>query len=123
MTSIKSKGPHGPTGPSAPDAPADTGPARGAGPARETFKETLEGSKPAIRLPGTGPLSNIADDLKAGRIDARTAIDRLVARALSSQEAAGLPPAKRAELEAHLRAALADDPALVALTKDLERAR
>jgi hypothetical protein len=120
MSSIKPKGPHAP---GAPDAPADAGKARGAGAPRESFKEAIEGSKPAVKLPSTGPLSSIADDLRAGKIDASTAVDRLVARALSSKDAASLPPARRAELEAQLRSALADDPALVALTKDLERAR
>jgi hypothetical protein len=44
-------------------------------------------------------LGQIEGDLRSGRIDVATAIDRLVERALTGAEA--LPPARRAELEAH----------------------
>lgn len=90
---------------------------------RETFRETLDATR---KPPSAEPLQGVAsitDDLRAGRIDARTAVDRLVARALAAPDATALPPAGRAELEAHLRAALSEDPTLVALAKDLERAR
>ncbi|MBZ0122083.1 MAG: hypothetical protein K8H88_34130 [Sandaracinaceae bacterium] len=59
-------------------------------------------------------------DVKAGNLDADAAVERLVQRALA--QASGLAPAHRAALEAQLRAALAEDPALIALRKDLERA-
>src|SRR5262245_53755486 len=120
MTSIKPKGPQGP---GAPDAAADIGAAKGTGAPRESFRDALDATRGPERVSAAGPLASIGDDLRAGKIDVATAIERLVARALSSQDAAALPPARRAELEAHLRAALADDPALLALTKDLERAR
>jgi hypothetical protein len=58
-------------------------------------------------------------DLEAGRVDVEQALDRLVERALSL--AAGLPMTQRAALEAQLRAALTDDPTLVALREDLQR--
>jgi hypothetical protein len=47
--------------------------------------------------------------------------DHLVERALASAVAAGLAPAKRAELEAHLRRTLRDDPAVASLLRDLSR--
>lgn len=119
MTSIKPKGPGGPGVPDAPDAPS----AKPTEAPRESFREVLDAPSGAARTSATGPLASITDDLRAGKIDAATAIDRLVANALAGKDVAGLPPARRAELEAHLRAALAEDPALVALTKDLERAR
>ncbi|RLB56788.1 MAG: hypothetical protein DRJ42_02160 [Deltaproteobacteria bacterium] len=61
----------------------------------------------------------LAADAVAGRVSVDQVVDRLVSRALESPTAAALPPAQRAELEAHLRSALADDPALSALTQDL----
>lgn len=64
-------------------------------------------------------LSSIERDMTAGRIDVEQAIDRLVARAL--ERAAELPASQRAELEVNLRNALAEDPTLLALRKDLER--
>ncbi|SRR5690606_892883 len=64
-------------------------------------------------------LGGIEQDLKAGRIDVEQAIDRLVERALAS--AAGLPAEQRAMIEVNLRNALAEDPTLIALQKDLER--
>jgi hypothetical protein len=62
----------------------------------------------------------IAADLQAGRIDLEEAVTRLVDRAVQSGMAAGLTDAGRAGLEAHLRRALADDPALGALQRDLD---
>ena len=121
MTSIKPKGPHTP-GATTPESPTETGAAHAKDAPRETFRETLDAPAKASQAAPTGPLASIRDDLRAGKIDAAGAIDRLVARALSAPEAAALPPARKAELEAHLRAALADDPTLVAMTKDLERA-
>jgi hypothetical protein len=47
--------------------------------------------------------------------------DRLVERVLGSAVAAGLSPAKRAELEAHLRRTLRNDPAVASLLRDLSR--
>lgn len=64
-------------------------------------------------------LSAIEREVRAGSLDAEQAIDRLVARAL--ERAAGLSAEQRAALEANLRSALAEDPTLLALRKDLER--
>lgn len=65
----------------------------------------------------------IAQELRAGRIDAETAVNKLVEKALARADAVGLPPAKRSDLEALLRDALASDPTLSQLSKDLERGR
>lgn len=65
----------------------------------------------------------IAQELRAGRIDAETAVNKLVEKALAKADAVGLPPAKRSDLEALLRDALASDPTLSQLSKDLERGR
>jgi hypothetical protein len=99
----------------------------GAGEASETFQKALDGTAAADAAADVGPaianeaLSAIAADVAAGRIDVEAAVDQLVARALEGPTAAILPPAQRAELEAHLRRTLADDPTLAALTQDLER--
>ncbi|MEC7522340.1 MAG: hypothetical protein VYE22_20810 [Myxococcota bacterium] len=66
------------------------------------------------------PLDAVRADVEAGRIDADQAIERLVQRALAG--ASGLSPSQRDALEAQLRDALTEDPTLVALRKDLERA-
>lgn len=70
---------------------------------------------------GPDTVAGITEDLREGRIDRDQAIDRLVARQLEGALAQALPPAARAELEAQLRRALVEDPALSALAKDLER--
>lgn len=62
-----------------------------------------------------------AEDLRAGRIDPRQAVDRVIERALTTGLAAALPPVRRAELEALLRGLLAEDPTLVSMQKDLAR--
>lgn len=115
-------GPSSPDGPGGPSGPGKPKPAEGPS---EAFRETLEGASegPASeQVAGSDALQSVADDLRAGRIDAAQAVDRLVQRALEAAPEA-LPPAARAELEAHLRRALAEDPSLSALTKDLERGK
>jgi len=103
------------------------GPASGVGEPSETFQKALEETAAANPATGAEPalandaISSLAADVAAGRIDVEAAVDQLVARALEGPTAAALPPARRAELEAHLRRALSDDPTLAALTQDLER--
>jgi hypothetical protein len=62
-------------------------------------------------------------DLRAGRTDVESVVRALVERSLAQADASGLPPARRASLESTLREALASDPTLQQLTKDLERGR
>lgn len=69
---------------------------------------------------GTSTVDEVSADLAAGRVDADRAIEQIVQRALKG--ASGLPASRRAALESQLRDALAEDPTLVALQKDLERA-
>ena len=83
-----------------------------------SFRAAVDGARaagpPAVAV---GPLEA---ELRAGRITPEAAIERLVERALAS--ASALPEGRRAALEAQLRDALAADPTLIALRKDLERA-
>lgn len=70
--------------------------------------------------PVGGRVESLRAELAAGHIDVEQALDRLLERALAS--APGMSAARRATLEAQLRAALVEDPTLIALRKDLERA-
>lgn len=113
----------GPNGPSSPDGPK--GPESVEGPS-EPFQRSLDrasDSEASGEAAGPEGVRAVADDLRAGRIDATQAVERLVERALEGVATEALPPAARAELEAQLRRAIADDPNLAALTKDLERGK
>jgi hypothetical protein len=121
--------------------PESEGPAgTKAGGTSETFREALEGAEGAegaqkagdsqgagragaSQIDPSDPVALVAADLRAGRIDVNTALDRIVERAMASGPATALEPAARRELQDFLRQALADDPSLLALTKDLERGR
>lgn len=108
-----------------PTDPASKGAAKGPAGAEgaeraEAFQEALA-SQQGGQAESVQEAGSIGADLEAGRIDAATAIDRLVAEALSGPMASTLDAAGRAELEAHLRASLEDDPNLAAMVRDLER--
>ena len=111
---------------------SDVGGARSAEGASDAFRAELDkaGATDATRGASTSAASGaradalkaLADEVRSGRIDASQAIDRLVERAMGGA-AASLPPARRAELEAMLRAALEEDPTLAAMQRDLARGR
>ena len=84
--------------------------------------QSTQGARGASEATASGAATKVANDLRSGAIDAATAVDQLVAEALSSPMAAGLDDAGRAALEVHLRESLADDPNLAGLVRDLERA-
>jgi len=120
------KPPGGSPPPIAPDASdVDKAPS-GLGQAKEAFREALDVTPGASVQSTQGsaalpPTEQVGADLAAGRTDRAGAIDALVAQSLATSEAALLTPQGRVELEAHLRAALADDPGLSGLLDDLER--
>ncbi|UJR85924.1 hypothetical protein [Sandaracinus amylolyticus] len=112
------------TGPTS-GAPTDVGGATSAEGASDAFRAELEkagGAKSAATGARADALKALAEEVRSGRIDASQAIDRLVERAMGGA-AASLPPARRAELEAMLRAALEEDPTLAAMQRDLARGR
>ncbi|MCB9598265.1 MAG: hypothetical protein H6719_36465 [Sandaracinaceae bacterium] len=74
----------------------------------------------AVAVDDPSALGALEADLMAGRATPEAAIEQLVQRALASSS--GLSGEHRAALEAQLRDALAGDPTLAALRKDLERA-
>lgn len=88
--------------------------------AAEADVDTATTASEASGAGGASPIGDLRRDLEAGRIDVDGAIDQLVQRALRS--ASALPTADRAALEAQLREALSEDPTLLALRRDLERA-
>ena len=63
----------------------------------------------------------IAERLQSGAIDAATAMEELVQRALENPSLQGLSADARADVEATLRATIADDPTFAMLQKDLDR--
>lgn len=63
----------------------------------------------------------VAARLQSGEIDAATAVEELVQRALQTPSVQGLSPDARADLEATLRATIANDPTFATLQKDLDR--
>jgi len=115
------KPPGGPAGVPPPDG--SDGPSK-VGEASEAFRTALDAVAPeAAPRPGAGleGVAAVAAELRAGRIDATDAVERLLDRAVASHTAAALSPEQREGLRAHLRRVLAEDPSLIALTKDLER--
>ncbi len=100
------KPPDGPSGPDAPTAQPD---------AVEGAPGEFKAAVDAAAGPGAA-----ADAVRAGTLDPSQAVEGLVQRALAT--ARGLPEAQRQKLEAQLRAALAEDPTLLALQEDLQRA-
>jgi len=92
----------------------------------EPFQDVLDEVTPADALSHENddflnPVHAIADQLRTGEIDTPTAIDKLVKNALEDLSISGLPPEKKLAVEKLLRAALEEDPTLVALAKDLRR--
>lgn len=137
-SAIKPPGAPG-TGPTAPVSGTPGGPEqKETSAAGEAFREELSkapevGSTEAPRassatasnasLGRADLLRALADELRSGSVDPQQAVDRLIERALHTGPAAALPPARRAELEALLRTALAEDPTLAAMQRDLSRGR
>jgi hypothetical protein len=71
-----------------------------------------QASKPATALPPGGLTSDLAADLRAGKITPRAAVDRVIDRVVDKQLGAGAPAATREKLRAALENAVADDPLL-----------
>jgi hypothetical protein len=86
--------------------------------AGRSFAETLGAGRPAQPTSAKGatapdPLTaDIAADLKAGKIDPKAALDRVVERVLDQQLGANAPAALRAELRDALRDTISSDPML-----------
>lgn len=68
-----------------------------------------------------GPTAVLAEQLKAGALSPSQVIDAVIARAVDSARAQGLPAAEQDNLESVLRAALVNDPTLAGLRRELDR--
>jgi hypothetical protein len=66
-------------------------------------------------------VSDVAADLKAGKISPQAAIDKVVDRILTQQLGQNAPAAVREKLATALRESLADDPLLAAKVRALGR--
>ena len=121
MTSpIKPPGGGPPKPPGGPEGLSKSQGPRGAdGPDDARFRDAVA-DKPEVGA--AGAVDPVVADLRAGRIDAAEAVDRLVARAME-RVPPGVTEAGRAELEAFLREQLAEDPTLSEMVEDLERGR
>lgn len=87
----------------------------GAARAPQEATRTAE-AKTTSGIPG---IAEVSADLRAGRINAQTAMDRVVERVLDKQVGAHAPAAVREKLGAVLRQTLADDPVLAAKVSSL----
>jgi thioredoxin-like negative regulator of GroEL len=101
----------GPTGPT--DAVSDAG-------AADSTTE-VAATEGAASASAAGRVDALVADLRAGRIDADTAIERLVEHASSTGMARGLSPEMRSELVAYLKSMVENDPTLADLRRDLQR--
>jgi hypothetical protein len=63
----------------------------------------------------------LVEQLRRGELTASQVVDAVVTRALDQARAQGLPASERRNLEDMLRKALANDPTLSGLTRELER--
>jgi len=66
-------------------------------------------------------VSDIAADLKAGKLTSGAALDKVIERVLDRQLGARAPASLREKVGAALRDALADDPLLASKVRTLER--
>jgi hypothetical protein len=105
--------------------PAEGAPAPGAdeakGPGGKTFAEAVDrpaGANQAAeaarasQTAAVGPVADLVADLRAGKISAQAALDKVIDRVLAQQVGRDAPAAVRERVETALRQALEDDPLL-----------
>ena len=83
----------------------------------KAFAEKLTGTPPAqtaaaARRPGEISVADLAADLKTGKLDARSAVDKVIDRVVNVQLGQNAPPHLREQVQAALRDALESDPLL-----------
>lgn len=104
---MKIKGPGGPTLPPEIEKPQET--------SKKPFPSTLGEAAKTGGPSGPGgsePVARIAADLKAGRIDAKQAVARLLELTMADGPAAHLPPRVQAKIRADLEDLMKHDPFL-----------
>ncbi|QQR90421.1 MAG: hypothetical protein IPJ88_01345 [Myxococcales bacterium] len=91
--------------------------------AREKFSQAVEQAQKAdapTEGQGIDVVTQVAEQLQTGSIDAPSAVQRLVEHAVLSNGGAMLSETQQAELKAWIEASLEDDPTLQALLNDLK---
>lgn len=118
----------GAEGPTGPESAGKAGKSAAAGKAEgggKAFAETLAAGHAtpagaARGAAGTDPLTaDIAADLKAGRVDAKGALDRVVEAVLDQQLGKDAPPALREQLRSALQDTVSSDPMLAERLRSL----
>jgi hypothetical protein len=94
------------------------------GGAGKTFAETVAGAgtarPPEVAGNGGDPaVRALAAELDAGKLDARTAVDRLIEHVVNLQVGSGASPQAREQVAAALREAVASDPLIAEKLKRL----
>ena|SRR2546421_10721562 len=119
------------SGPGAPGAPVPPGEGKGveetAAPGEKGFAEKLgkagaPDAAAAAESQQAGALGAVADiiaDLRAGKVTAQAAVERVIDRVLAQQMGPNAPPAVREQVSAALRQALEDDPLVAAKLRAL----
>lgn len=74
----------------------------------------------AIETESADPVTQIAVDLVAGRIDTSQAVDALIEQTMSVEMVASAPESLRQEVASMLRDTIASDPYLIGLTRQLD---
>jgi hypothetical protein len=105
--------------------PPEGAPAPGAdeakGPAGKGFAEAVDRAAGAAQTPeagrasqavAAGPVGDLVADLRAGKLSAQAALDKVIDRVLAQQVGREAPAAVRERVETALRQALQDDPLL-----------
>jgi hypothetical protein len=94
------------------------------GPSGKGFAEAVDGPSPSSRTetPGqaaaagstaaVGAVADIVSDLRAGKISAQAAVDKVIERVLAQQVGPDAPVVVREQIGAALRQALEEDPLL-----------
>lgn len=104
--------------------PGSGGPIHGIGQPPSTDVPTVAPSAvqaTATHAPASTHNAALVEQLQQGVLTSSQVIDALVSRALEQARAQGLPATEEAGLENVLRSALANDPMLIGLARELER--
>jgi hypothetical protein len=100
-----------------PSGPPGAGPADAAGEAAGSLKET--GETGAAEAAASDPVTRVAEDLAAGRIEGDEAVARILSETMDTRMIAEAPPELREEIATALRETIASDPHLRSLARSL----
>lgn len=111
-----------PPGSGGPRAVTSSDPKEGVGVERTTPSQAPPAAASAGGVGGANSANAaLVEQLRRGELTAGQVVDAVVTRALDQARAQGLPASERSNLEDVLRKALASDPTLSGLTRELER--